>query len=63
MMTLVASDQFLVRQCRLAFTFLYGRSENKCEGGTLDNCIKALKTKGTIQSGISAIAKDPAFCE
>ncbi len=61
--TLVGSEQFLLNQCRLAFTFLYGRPENSCEGAIVDKCMEVLKTQGTIQAGLSAIAKEPAFCE
>jgi hypothetical protein len=60
---LVSSVQYLFHQCRLAFTFLYGRSENSCEGAVLDKCMDTLKTTGLLQAGLSVIAKDPAFCD
>jgi hypothetical protein len=61
--TLVNSDAFKFRTCRLAFNFLYGRDENKCEGTIFDKCIDEFSTKKTIQSAIAAVAKDPSFCQ
>jgi hypothetical protein len=60
---LVASDAFVFNQCRLAFNFLYGRDENSCEGSLFDKCVDAMKTTGTMQSSITALAMDTAFCE
>lgn len=61
--TLTSSEQFLFHQCSLAFTFLYGRSENACEGAAVDKCMNALKSTGSIKSGLAEIVKDPAFCD
>ncbi len=60
---LVDSDAFRFRQCRIAFNYLYGRDENRCEGPIFDKCMAAFTEKGTIQSAISAIATDPSFCQ
>jgi hypothetical protein len=61
--TLVNSDAFKFRTCRLAFNFLYGRDENKCEGTIFDKCMDEFSSKKTIQSAIAAVAKDPSFCQ
>jgi hypothetical protein len=60
---LVANDGFKFRTCRMAFQFLYGRPENKCEGPTFDRCIDELSAKKTVQSALAAVAKDPSFCQ
>lgn len=60
---LVNSDAFKFRTCRLAFNFLYGRDENKCEGAIFDKCMDEFSTKKTVQSAIAAVAKDPSFCQ
>lgn len=60
---LVASDNFNFNTCRLAFKFLYGRAESTCEGTVFDKCMDAFKASGTMQSALSAIAKDPSFCQ
>jgi hypothetical protein len=60
---LVNSDAFKFRTCRLAFNFLYGRDENKCEGTIFDKCMDEFSSKKTIQSAIAAVAKDPSFCQ
>jgi hypothetical protein len=61
--TLVDSDSFKFNACRLAFKFLYGRDENKCEGPLFDQCIDAFTAGGTIQSAVATIAKDASFCQ
>lgn len=60
---LVDSEAFRFRQCRLAFNYLYGRDENRCEGAIFDKCMDAFTAAGTIQSAIAAVAKDASFCE
>jgi hypothetical protein len=60
---LVDSDAFKVRQCRLAWSYLYGRDENTCEAPIFDKCMSAFSAAGTIQSAIATIAKDPSFCQ
>lgn len=60
---LVQSEAFEFRACRLAFEFLYGRPELTCEGPVFDRCMTELKAKGTIQSALAAVAKDPSFCQ
>lgn len=60
---LVASENFKFNSCRLAFQFLYGRAESTCEGQVFDKCIDAFGAAGTMQSAITAIAKDPTFCQ
>jgi hypothetical protein len=61
--TLVASDAWRFRQCRLVFHFLYGRDENPCETPTFDACADALDREGTIQVAVGAVAKAPALCD
>lgn len=60
---LVSSENFKFNTCRLAFQFLYGRKENSCEGPVFDRCMKAFAAQGTMQAALSAIAKDPTFCQ
>jgi hypothetical protein len=60
---LVENDGFKFRTCRMAFQFLYGRPENKCEGPAFDRCIDEFSAKKTVQSAIAAVAKDPSFCQ
>lgn len=60
---LVASDDYKVNTCRLAFKFLYGRTESTCEGVVFDKCMDAFTDKGTIQAAVGSIAKDPTFCQ
>jgi len=60
---LAGSENFSFNACRLSFSYLYGRAENKCEGPVLDRCIDAFKSQKTIQSALSVIAKDPGFCQ
>jgi hypothetical protein len=61
--TLVNSEAFRFRTCRLAFTFLYGRKETTCEAGVFDRCMQDFRNQGTVQSAILAIVKDPSFCQ
>jgi hypothetical protein len=60
---LVDNDAFKVNACRLAFKFLYGRTENACEGALFDECVDALASRGTMQAALSAVATDPSFCQ
>ena len=60
---LVDSDAFKVRQCRLAWSYLYGRDENTCEAPIFDKCMASFAAAGTIQSAVRTIAKDPSFCQ
>jgi hypothetical protein len=60
---LVASENFKFNACRLAFTYLYGREENTCEGTVFDKCRDAFEAAGTMQSAVAAIAKDPSYCQ
>jgi hypothetical protein len=59
---LVDSEAFDFNSCRLAFQFLYGRQENECEGLIFDRCMEEFRAKGTMQSAVAVIAKQPAFC-
>ncbi len=60
---LVANKAFDVNACRLAYKYLYGRTEYSCEGPAFDRCVGAFEKDKRIQSAIATIAKDPAFCE
>lgn len=60
---LVKSENFSVNACRLAFKYLYGREDNRCEGPLLDQCVETFKAKQTMQSALSLIANDKTFCE
>lgn len=60
---LVANEAFNVNACRLAFSYLYGRTEYSCEGPTFDRCVEAFKRDGKITSALAVVAKDPTFCE
>jgi hypothetical protein len=60
---LVASENYSVNACRLAFKYLYGREDNQCEGPILDRCVDTFKAQKTIQSALSSIAREPGFCE
>jgi hypothetical protein len=60
---LVASTNFKVNACRLAFKYLYGRPENTCEAQVFEHCIDAFTKDQTMQSAIAAVAKDPTFCQ
>lgn len=61
--TLVESESFRFRTCRLAFNFLMGRNENRCEAPAFDRCMREFRADGTLQAAVSAIVKDPAFCQ
>ena len=60
---LVASENFSVNACRLAFQFLYAREDNHCDGPVLDRCVDAFEAQHTIQSALASIAGEPGFCE
>jgi hypothetical protein len=60
---LVANEAFNVNACRLAYRYLYGRTEYTCEAPVFDACVKAFKADKKITSALAVIAKDPAFCE
>lgn len=60
---LVESENFSVNVCRLAFKYLYGREDNRCEGPLLDRCVDTFKAEKTMQSALALIARDPSFCE
>jgi len=60
---LVDSENFSFNACRLAFKYLYGRVENKCEGPVMDRCIDNFKATKTMQSALISIAKEPGFCQ
>jgi hypothetical protein len=60
---LVESENFRFSTCRLAFEFLYSRPESTCEAAVFDKCVDAFDAAGTMQSAVSAIAKDPSFCQ
>ncbi|HYX34488.1 MAG TPA: hypothetical protein VE954_15395 [Oligoflexus sp.] len=60
---MVDSEQFAFNACRTAFKYLYGREENACEAAVFDRCVESIKTSGMIQSALSTVAKDPAFCQ
>jgi hypothetical protein len=60
---LVASENFRVNACRLAFKYLYGRAENTCEAQVFERCVDAFAKEQTMQSAVAVIAKDPTFCQ
>jgi hypothetical protein len=60
---LVGSENFRFNACRLAFKFLYGREETTCEAPIFDECVDAFKAAGTMQAAVSAVAKDPTYCQ
>jgi hypothetical protein len=61
--TLVESEAFRFRTCRLAFNYLYGRNETTCDAATFDRCMTEFRNDGSLQTALSAIVKDPAFCQ
>ncbi|MBL8955596.1 MAG: hypothetical protein JNK82_32775 [Myxococcaceae bacterium] len=61
--TLVESESFRFRTCRLAFNFLFGRNENRCEAPAFDRCMKEFRSEQTLQAAVASIVKDPAFCQ
>lgn len=60
---LVGNHAFDVNACRLAFKFLYNRTENTCEAPVFDACVDAFKKDKRITTALSVVAKDPSFCE
>jgi hypothetical protein len=60
---LVTSTQFEFNVCRLAFQFVYGRSELGCEGALFDACVDTFRSEKTLQSAIGSLMKDASFCE
>ena len=60
---LVESEAFRFNTCRMAFEFLYGRRENRCDGPAFDRCMKEFRNQGTMQSALAAVVKDPTFCQ
>ncbi len=60
---LTNSESFNFRTCRMAFEFLYGRRENRCEGPVFDRCMKEFRTQGTLQAAVATVVKDPSFCQ
>jgi hypothetical protein len=60
---LVTSTQFKFRTCRLAFQYLYGRSEANCEAPLFDKCIDAFEQTGDVRAALKTIAQDPGYCE
>jgi hypothetical protein len=61
--TLVSSEAFRFRACRLAFLYLYGRPELTCEGPVFDRCMDAFEADGKITTALSSVAKDATFCQ
>jgi hypothetical protein len=60
---LVESTDHKFRTCRLAFQFLYGRSEANCEAALFDRCIDAYTATGDVRAALKSIASDQSFCE
>ena len=60
---MVNATDFKFRACRIAFEFLYGRPEYKCEGQIFDRCITAFTASGRITDAINTVATDPSFCQ
>jgi hypothetical protein len=60
---LVESTDHKFRTCRMAFEYLYGRSESACEAPIFDACVDAYSTTGNIRATLRTIAADAAFCE
>jgi len=60
---LVASENYKVNACRLAFKFLYGRNENTCESAVFEKCVDTFTKDQTIQSALATVAKDATFCQ
>ena len=58
---LVESENFSVNACRLAFKFLYGRSDNQCEGALLDLCVDNFKAKRRCSRRWRPSRATPAF--
>lgn len=60
---LVATEEFKINACRMAFNYLYGRNENSCESAVFDRCVDAFTKDQTMQSALSVVAKDATFCQ
>jgi hypothetical protein len=60
---LVGSTNFRINTVRLAFKYLYGRTETTCEGAVFDKAVDAFDAKGSIKDALATIAKDPTFCQ
>jgi hypothetical protein len=60
---LVGSTDHHFRTCRLAFKFLYGRSEATCEAALFDACVDAYTETKDVRAALRTIAQDPGFCE
>jgi hypothetical protein len=60
---LVDSPDFIFHSCRLAFSFLYGRSENSCESSVFDSCVESFKSSGSMINALATIAKNPSYCQ
>jgi hypothetical protein len=60
---LVESTDHKFRTCRLAFQFLYGRSEATCESALFDRCVDEYTNTGDIRAALRTIASDTGYCE
>ena len=60
---LVESTDHQFRTCRLAFQFLYGRTEASCEADLFDACIDAYTQTGDIRVALKTLAADASYCE
>lgn len=60
---LVESVDYRVRSTRLAFAYLYGRSETACEADVFAKGLAAFEAAGSIKAAVAAIANDSGFCQ
>jgi len=60
---LVESTDHQFRTCRLAFQFLYGRTEASCEADLFDACIDSYTQTGDIRAALQTLAADASYCE
>jgi hypothetical protein len=60
---LLGSTDHQFRTCRLAFKYLYGRSEATCEAALFDACVDAYTETNDVRAALRTIAQDPGFCE
>ncbi|HUS67543.1 MAG TPA: hypothetical protein VMZ28_23560 [Kofleriaceae bacterium] len=60
---LTDSVDFKFRSCRLAFQFLYNRTENQCEAELFDECMTAFEESGQMKAALRTVLTDPGFCE
>ena len=60
---LVESTDHKFRTCRLAFKYLYGRSEATCESALFDKCVDEYTNTGDIRAVLRTIATDTGYCE